>query len=429
MTKDLGRLRALTTPRLLGRNIVASGIGLGFPAVAALVAFPLVAARLGPDRFAIVALAWGLAGWFAQLDFGIGRGLTRAVASRHAEHRDAEIPAVVWSAHAMLAAVAVGVAFACWFAAPLLVHRVLTVPAWLADEAIRCARWMSVAIVPVVLATASRAVLEARQQFALSTAIRVPALAATYLLPILATDAAGALAWIVVTRIAYAVALLLAVRVPLALPNQMRGVFVDGRWIALSAVISPLLVQGDRFAVAAALPIAVSGSYAAAQEIATKLAFFSIALQPVLFAAASAARNLDAARARRLAHSAFRTAVVVVLGPVIVCVLWADPLMQWWLKSAYDPVAASVLPWMAVAMFANALAQIPYALLQSGRSDRAVALLHLVELPLFLIALAIAVPRWGLTGAAAVWGGRLIIDALALWLMSLRGPAAASAAA
>ncbi|MEI6739315.1 MAG: MATE family efflux transporter [Gemmatimonadaceae bacterium] len=414
------RLDALVGTRRLSANVLISLAGWVIPAAVALAALPIGARQWGGARFAIVSLAWGLTGWFGQFDFGIGRGLTRAVAARHASGRDAEIPAIVWSAHAALALLALIMAAALWMQAPHLVQRVLQVPATLADDAVRSIRWMSLGILPIVWGTASRAVLEARQQFRLATALRMPAVIGTYALPLLATTAADAVLLMVAVRTLYAIVQLVAMRVPLARPNAMGAVLRDGGWITLSAVISPFLVQGDRFALASWWPIAATGGYTAVQEVANKLAFFCVALQPVLFAAVSAARSVNEGAARAIARRALLATAAIVALPVLVLMVWSAPLLHLWLRDAYDPVAAQAMPVMALGVFANALAQVPFAWLQAGRGDRAVALLHLAELPLFLGALWYAVPRWGVPAAAAVWSGRLMLDGAALWWLSAR---------
>jgi O-antigen/teichoic acid export membrane protein len=401
-------------------NVVVSLAGWVVPALVALAAMPIGAKQWGAPRFAIVALAWGLTGWFGQFDFGIGRGLTRAVASRHASGRDGEIPAIVWSAHAALALLALCMTCALWMGAPALAQRTLDVPADLQWDAVRSIRWMALGILPIVWGTASRAVLEARQQFRLATALRMPAVIGTYALPLFAHSAADAVMLMVLVRALYAGAQLVAMRVAFAAPTAIREVLRDGGWITLAAVISPFLVQGDRFALASWLPIAASGGYAAVQEVANKLAFFCVALQPVLFAAVSAARSVDEQAARAITRRAMIATAVVVAGPVLVLMLWAAPLLKLWLGSAFDPVAARAMPIMAAGVFVNALAQVPFAWLQAGSGDRAVALLQLAELPLFLLALWLVVPQYGVVGAAWVWSARLVVDGLALWWLSAR---------
>lgn len=414
------RLDSLVATKRLSMNVAVSLAGWVVPALVALAAMPAGAKQWGAPRFAIVALAWGLTGWFGQFDFGIGRGLTRAVAARHASGRDGEIPAIVWSAHAALALLALSMTAALWLSAPVLSVRTLEVPAALQSDAIDSIRWMALGVLPIVWGTASRAVLEARQQFRLATMLRMPAVIGTYALPLLAQTAADAVMLMVLVRTLYAVAQLVAMQVPLAAPTAVGEVLRDGGWITLAAVISPFLVQGDRFALAVWLPIAASGGYVAVQEVANKLAFFCVALQPVLFAAVSAARHVDEQAARVITRRAIVVTAVVVAAPVLVLMVWAAPLLQRWLGSAFDATAARAMPIMAAGVYVNALAQVPFAWLQAGSGDRAVALLQLVELPLFLLALWLVVPAYGVVGAAWVWSGRLVLDGVALWWLSTR---------
>jgi O-antigen/teichoic acid export membrane protein len=263
-------------------------------------------------------------------------------------------------------------------------------------------------------------VLEARQQFGVATALRTPAVIGSFALPLLADSASTAVALLVAVRVAYAAAQLVALRVPVQGPLAMRAVLRDGGWITLTGVISPLLAQGDRMALASWRPLAESGAYVAVQEVAFKLAVFCVALQPVLFAAVSAARSVDEAAARAIARRATVATALVVAGPALVLMGWAEPLLQLWLGPALHPEAPRAMAILAAGVFVNALAQVPFAYLQAGSGDRAVALLHLVQLPLFLGALWAVVPQWGMTGAATVWSVRVAIDGAALWWLGMR---------
>ncbi len=414
-------LARLTDPRLLRRNVILNLLGWVLPAATALVSLPLVAQRLGADRFGVVALAWALVGWFSLFDFGIARGLTRLVASRTAAGRDADVPALVWSASALLLALSLAVAAGVWLAAPQLAGHALHVEPALLPEVTQAIRWLAIGIPAVVHATALRGVLEARQQFRTATLLRVPLGVATYALPLLAHDAERAVALIVAARVAYWLASW-AVLGHLARPVRPTAVgelWREGGWITLSSIVSPLLVQGDRFALALMLPIAASGWYATSIEVATKMWLFTAALQPVFFSAVSAVLPVDPARARALMRKAATVTFAALVLPTLALVIWAEPGMRWWMKGAFSPEGARALPWLAVAVFVNCLAQVPYSYLQAGRGARAVALLHVAELPLFALALWILVPRYGVTGAAAAWCLRMTFDAAAMWTVSV----------
>jgi O-antigen/teichoic acid export membrane protein len=72
---------------------------------------------------------------------------------------------------------------------------------------------------------------------------------------------------------------------------------------------------------------------------------------------------------------------------------------------------------MLLGVMANGGAQIAFSLLQATGHARATALLHVVELPLYVAALVWTVPRYGLMGAAWVWTLRTVVDAaIMIWL-------------
>ena len=54
------------------------------------------------------------------------------------------------------------------------------------------------------------------------------------------------------------------------------------------------------------------------------------------------------------------------------------------MRSAYSPVAAQVLPWLAIAVFINCLAQVPFAMLQGAVDAKAAAFMYMFELPLYI---------------------------------------------
>jgi O-antigen/teichoic acid export membrane protein len=193
-----------------------------------------------------------------------------------------------------------------------------------------------------------------------------------------------------------------------------------GGWISVSNVISPIIVQADRAVVAVAFPIAASGWYGAAAEVATKQWLFTAALLPVVFSALSAVLRSDPARAVDLAERAGRTVLLALLPAVAILVAFAEPGLRLWLGPAYTPDAAYVLRFLAVAVYVNALAQVPYAVLQGGVDARSPALLHLVELPLYVLLLVVLAKTLGVKGVAIAWFARMLIDTVALWWITHR---------
>ena len=429
MTASNTRLESLTNDGLLQRNVALNLIGWALPAATAFVSIPLLARGFGPARFGLVVLAWSCVSVFSMFDFGLGRALTRLVAERLAAHEDESIAEVVWSASWALLGLTAVLAIAGVVAAPTIVDRMLHVPLDTRTDAIGVVRLIALAIPPLAHGVALRGVLEAGQRFRVVNSLRVPLGIVTYAGPLIAlplgASARVAVAIVVAGRVVYWLAhffVLGGVAPGVARPRgpsgtALRELLTVGGWITVSNVVSPVLVQADRFAVASLFPIAASGWYGSAAEVATKQWLFTAALQPVLFSALSAAIKPAPARAAELMERAARITLLALLPAVIILAAFAEPALKLWIGPAYSPDAGSVLRWLAVAVYVNALAQVPYSALQGGVDARGPAMLHLIELPLYVALLV-----WlGMTvGVAIAWFIRMVVDGAAMWWMLYR---------
>lgn len=436
MTSPEARLGALTHDRLLQRNVMLNLAAWGIPAVAALASVPVLTRGLGAERFGLVALAWATVGMFSMFDFGLGRAVTRLVAERLATGREAGIPELVWTMTWALLGATVALAVIGIAVAVPIASRVLEVPTGLYREALGVVVLLAVSIPALAHGVALRGVLEGAQQFGAVNRLRVPLGVVTYLGPLVALmfggDARIAVGIIVLGRVVYWLAHLpmLDLVIPgLRQPRRgtraaMRELVRVGGWIGVSNVVSPMIVYVDRLVVAAMLPIAATGVYGAAAEVATKQWLFTAALQPVFFSAMAAAILPAPQRAAELMARATRVTMLALLPAVLILVLFAEPLLRLWMGPAYSAAAGTVLRWLSVAVYVNALAQVPYSVLQGGVDVRLPAILHLVELPLYAALLFWLARTWGLPGVAAAWFVRMSADGLAMWIgAAIRWPA------
>lgn len=421
-----------TDDRALRRNVGYNLLGWILPAATAIVSLPILARELGADAFGLLTVAWSTVALFTVLDFGIGRSLTRLIASHSARGDTRALPDLFWtSTWAMLAVTGLlavlGVA-----TAPLIVRHILHVGAESTGDAIAVVRLLAIALPALAHGVVLRGALEAVQQFGRVNWLRIPLGVATYGGPLLALPfgrrAAVAVGIIVSARLMYWLAhfpMLEVVRKGLSRPrafsrSAMRELGREGGWITVSSVISPILVNADRLVIAAMLPIASSGWYGVAAEIATKQWLFTAALQPVLFAALAATVERDPSRGGRLMSRATRVTLLALFPAALGLVLFASPGLAWWIKSSVDTPAAAVLRWLAIAVFANAVAQVPYAALQADRHSKYAALLHVVELPIYLGLLFWLVRTHGLEGAAIAFCVRMSADSVAMWVVAAR---------
>ena len=163
------------------RGVVYNLAGQLLPALAALVAVPILARGISGEAFGVVAFAWASLGYFSLVDLGMGRALTQAVAAH--VHRDVHLVAeLAWTCWTVL------LTFGATLSGVVALYTLFE-PAWLEPllgslPAARRAWWLLLAGLPcVVLSSGFRGMLEGLHRFDIVNLVRVPAAIGSYALP------------------------------------------------------------------------------------------------------------------------------------------------------------------------------------------------------------------------------------------------------
>ena len=392
---------------------------------------PYLASHLGTERFGLLTLGWVLIGYFGLFDLGLGRALTKLVAERVGRDTACELPALcstgVAGAAAMGLVGALAVAVLAWvwggsLGGPSAVLR---------QEATRGLLIMALGIPATVGTAALRGILEGFQRFRLLTAIRTPAGVLFYAAPCVAVFLQPrldiALAVMVLTRwltlLAHALPCLSSLRLRLSLVQRrwLAPLLQMGGWLTVSSVVGPVIVYVDRFLIGALLPAAALAHYAAPFELVSRLLVLPVALAGALFPALAAAQAGGLGAGQALRRQATQATLVGTLPAVVLGVCLAGPLLRLWMGAEFADAGTLAMQILLLGFAFNALAQIPFAALHGHGLARQTALLHLVELPLYLLALWALVARWGIEGAALAWAVRGALDWLALVLLLRHG--------
>ena len=414
--------RALTNGSLLGRNVVLNLGGSLLPAIAALVAVPILVHYQGEARFGVMALAWTSLGYFSLFDLGIGRAVTHAVADRLGDNRADEIGVVIWTSLATILPVGLVAGVGLYWIAPWL-SRILSLPVELQAEATTSFKVLAFAVPFATLTGALRGALEGRQYFGLVNALRIPLGLLAFLGPLATLPFSRSLvpAMFVVTIGRVLLALAHYVAVARAIPGfrqaahdlnatLARRLLKVGGWMQVSHMVSPLMATLDRFVVGAVLGATLVTYYVVPQELVTKLWLFNIAVLPVFFSAVSTTAFRDAERTVALFDKLLRVTLALLFLPALVLVALAADILLVWLGPEFAARSSLIMQLVAIAVFINCLGQAAIVLIQGlGRPDVS-AKYHLLELPFYGLLLWWLLPRYGVIGAAIAWSVRTVVD-------------------
>ncbi len=315
---------------------------------------------------------------------------------------------------------------------PWLVREVLNIPEGLQPETLGSFYLLAFSL-PFVISTGGlRGLLEAQQRFGLINAVRISMGIFTFLGPLLVLPFSQSLfpvvAVLVVGRlIAWLVHLRLCLSVmptlghDIALERTAVGQLVRfGSWMTVTNVLSPLMVYLDRFLIGALVSMAAVAYYAAPFEVVTKLWLIPAALVGVLFPAFAACFVQDRSRAAFFFGRGVKYVFLALFPLTLMIVTLAHEGLDLWLGGEFAQNSSRVLQWLAVGVFINSLAQVPFALVQGAGRPDLTARLHLIELPFYLIAIWWLIIGYGIEGAAIAWVARVAVDALFLFGMASR---------
>jgi O-antigen/teichoic acid export membrane protein len=422
----------LASGRLLARNVVWNLFGTGVPLLVALWAIPFLIEGMGTERFGLLAIIWMGVGYFSLFDLGIGRALTKLVAERLGGAREAELPPLINTGLRLMVGLGIIAALMVALISPWLVEELLNVPLELRQEAI-WSLWILAGTLPFVVSTAGLiGILQAHQRFPEINAVRIPLGITNFLGPVLALTITPSL---IATTLVLAIARIAAW---LVYRWRCRDLFVEfqpgatfsreavlsllryGGWITVTNIVGPLMVYFDRFLIGALLSVSAVAYYTIPYEVVTRLWIVPEALMAVLFPALTTALAAVPGRGGIIFLAAARTLLITMFVPIALLVLFAPEVLTLWLNPQFAQESASVLRWLAIGVFVNCLARLPYTALQvTGRPDLT-AKLHLAELPLYVLVLWGLLEAYGIAGAAAAWTLRIAVDTIALFALGMR---------
>lgn len=427
IAKVLGRLRSGHSG-----NIAWSLAGFVVPLAVGLVFIPLIIRQMGVELFGVLSIIWMLIGYFTLFDLGISRALTYLL-SRNIGAGEVERNQLVYSTALPVVGIMGllgGVLF--WSCSEVLATRVFNVDAALIPAVRDAFRWTAIAIPFTIWATVMRSCLESYAEFRLINLVKIPInawfLVGPYAFYLFSDSFSLAVLSLLLARIAMFVAYLLANQRHLRFsvgaiqPALLKELFAFGGWMTVSNVVSPIMVYFDRFLIGSFLSVTLVGYYSAPYEIVTKVLVVPIAIASVLFPAVSKAlseRNVEEVRSL---IKRFGMLIAGLVGVVTLCLISAGGWgLEWWLGPEFREQGYWVLFWISLGVLFNSLAQVPFCVIQASGASKVTALIHLAEVPLYLVALSVALVWYqSISAVAFVWCLRVLVDLLVLTWVSGR---------
>jgi len=387
---------------------------------------PVLIDQLGTDRFGLLLIAWAVISYFSLFDLGLSRALTKLIAEQLGTGRKERIPGLIWTALTLMAALGLVGGLATALLSRWIVTGLLKIPEGLHSEALG-AFYLLACSLPLVTVTAGlRGILTAYQRFGLISAAQMILGVFSFAGPLLVLPFTRNLAVVVAVLVAGRL-IALAIHWLMCLntvPDLRLGKTIDrgeirpllafGGWMTISNLISPMMVQMDRFLIGMIISVTAVTYYTTPLEIVTRIGVIPTAAVGVLFPAIATSLAMDRKRTALLFERGMKF-VQLVLFPITLIVFGLGGQgLRLWLGNEFAIQSTQVLQVLAIGVLINNAAQVLFMMVQGvGRPDLT-AKLHLAELPVYLVTMWILIRYFGIIGAAFAWTARVALDAIVL---------------
>ncbi|MGC7840688.1 flippase [Pseudomonas wayambapalatensis] len=408
--------------------------GLGLPMIVAFFSIPYLIQLLGAEKFGLLALIWAVVSYAGIFDLGLGRALTQQVAMHDARGEQSKLGGVIGTAYLLMLAVSLVLGLLMFLFSDAIVGLFKGVTD--VTETEMAFHVMAVSVPFIIMASGFRGVLEARQEFAKVNCVRLPLGVYTFVGPVVAAYLVGPrldviAAVLVLGRLMMCAAYLWFVikdvgaeeHRALRWEKEHVGLLcTSGGWLSIASVVGPVMGYADRFVLGTIISASAVAYYVTPNELVTKLWILPGALTAVLFPLFSS-RTPDGKDAGAIHLFDFSSALIyLVIAPFsLILAVFPFELLQFWVGTEFAQEGQQILVVFAFAILVNCMAHVPLTLLQGAGSARAVALLQVLEIPLFLLLLWQLTLDFGVVGAAYAWVLRALFDtSLMLYLACLK---------
>ena len=409
------------------RNTVWNLAGAGVPLIFASFCIPFVISRIGVERFGVLTIVWVLIGYFSLFDFGLGRALTQKISSVLARGETANIPDIAFNGiiFTLLTGLFGGGVLA--LVAYPLAYKWLNISTSLQEDAFHSFLWATFGIILTTVSNGFRGVLEAYEDFRNANILKIALGIANFVTPALSVILFGndvSIMVVILVLFRFIVIFFYYLQVEKSVHvdwwnakfsfHLIKDMLSLGAWMTVSNIISPIMVNFDRFFISGILGSAMVAFYTVPFEIIVRILILPMALTTTLFPRFSATLEKDRYLTKKIYISSFKL-TAGILGSVCLLVAFFVKIgLSLWLGGEFSEKSTLACLILLIGVFFNGMAMVPYSLIQAGGKAKITAKLHIFELILYVPFLVWMIYKFSINGAAMAWTIRVLIDFLAL---------------
>ena len=408
---------------MIKKNIIYNLLGQFCPVLFVLIAYPILIENLGIEKFGLLSLLLLFINILIIFDFGISRAIIKYISEdlNNTQNNNLLI------SNALLIQIFVGI-IGCLFlilCSKEISSSILKISQENICETQTSFIYISLILPCILLNNTFRGILEAFSRFDIINIIRVVFNSMQVIVPVLLVinDIINiAIIILAVGIIRYIQLLVFILVIKKILPLDLifsfeikviRKLFKFGKWILISSIISPFLVQSEKIIIGSLIMMEAVSYYAGPSDFVKKLLIVPASIVSVMFPEYNRLNSGDDSHIKMF--NKINTSILLIMGLfVLLLSIYSTEIFHYWLGASFIGKSDIVFKILLIGLLFNPLSWNLLSFIQAkGRPDLP-SKAHLIELPIHIFLLIFLTYKYGIFGSALAWTLRMVFDYLLL---------------
>jgi O-antigen/teichoic acid export membrane protein len=415
------------------KNVGSGLVAQTWTGILGLMALPIFARGLGAERYGLLALNLALISFAAVADLGVGRAASKYLAEDFERKETLRTHQFIGTAFTVTVVMGLFGTIVLSLITPLLVRFAFRIPPEMQREAV-LAFWITgLGLLAVLLRILFDGVLAGHHRIAVLNVGNMVASTLRIGSSIAAILSGYSLLSVLIINVI--VSYLHALGLWWYTANYFKGhLKIRPGWdraiarqllnLGLGATLSWILANiiflyADRFMIAAFLPLALTGYYTMAFDIASRQAYVSNSVSQAYFPVFSGHAATSPEDFERSFLLATRAVAVGTTGLAMLLIVFSRVLLTYWVGSSFAFYGAPSLMVLAFAALLSCYASIPYTAIIAGAGQPSVCVrTYSIAIVIHVAVSLVLLRAWGIVGVAVAFAlaYAYVLVALCIWL-------------
>ncbi|CAN4273173.1 RfbX Membrane protein involved in the export of O-antigen and teichoic acid [Methylophilaceae bacterium] len=395
--------------------------------IVALITIPLYLKIIGYEKYGFLVIVWAVIGYISFFDLGLGRSLTKQLSSLKNSF-DKEASDLAGTAYFLTLTSSVVGALILYCIAKYAIFHFASKTKIPVSELNELVSLMLISMPIFLSVSIFSSALQAKYKFVELNLILTIGGIFFQVMPLIFaflgyTKLSNLIVSMLFVRLLVAITLFFKCKryVPLlGFPklhlNHIKPLIGFGGWVTCISIFNSIMGSIDKIIISSMMGVRFVSHYSVPFDLVSKGMLISTSLSVAIFPKLSSSESRES---KKTVEKTTKILLAIMTPLVVIGIACVKPFMNLWIGERFAESSNGIAEIILVGVWINSAVSLSLAkLIASDNKVKAVGLMYVAELPIYVLFIYIGISEFGLIGAAGAWSLRVLIDAFLILFLA-----------